>query len=278
MAKKVIYLSPSSHGKGVNRGIDEGCYEDEHTRPIAEEAAKLLNATGQFKAVVAKPGTTMTQRCAESDALGADLHVPVHTNAFKDEDVRYLLFMFYADTPDYRKLFDAVRGPLEKAYPGPDAAVFSVRKDLYEITQPAAKTVYCELGFHTNEIDSDFIHNEDLVGRALAEGLAACFGEKLKTAAKKTEKKTTTTTKKTETKKEVKTVKIELPQLEYGAKGKPVKTMQRLIIAEGYSCGSAGADGDFGDGTLRGLKKYQKKKDLVQDGICGEKTWSKLLK
>lgn len=277
MAKKVIYLSPSSHGKGVNRGIDEGCYEDGHTRPIAEEAAKLLNATGKFEAVVAKPGTSMAQRCAESDALGADLHVPVHTNAFKDEDVRYLLFMFYADTPEYRELFDAVRGPLEKAYPGPDAAVFSVRKDLYEISQPAAKTIYCELGFHTNEIDSNFIHDEDLVGRALAEGLAACFGEKLKAAAKKPTEKKQTTAKK-ETKKEDKTVKIELPQLEKGDKGNSVKAMQRIIIAEGYSCGSAGADGNFGDGTARGLAKYQKKKGLTQDGICGEKTWSKMLK
>lgn len=277
MAKKVIYLSPSSHGKGVNRGIDEGCYEDEHTRPIAEEAAKLLNATGKFEAVVAKPGTSMAQRCAESDALGADLHVPVHTNAFKDEDVRYLLFMFYEDTKEYRELFDAVRKPMEKAYPGPDAAVFSVRKDLYEINQPAAKTIYCELGFHTNEIDSDFIHDEDLVGRALAEGLAACFGEKLKAAATKPTEKKQTTTKK-ETKKEVKTVKIELPQLEKGDKGNSVKAMQRIIIAEGYSCGSSGADGNFGDGTLRGLKKYQKKKGLTQDGICGEKTWSKMLK
>ena len=277
MDKKVIYFSPSSHGKGVNRGIDEGCYEDEHTRPIVEVATELLNATGKFEAVIAKAGASMAQRCAESDALGADLHVPVHTNAFKDEDVRYLLFMFYEDTKTYRELFDAVRKPMEEAYPGPDAAVFSVRKDLYEITQPKAKTLYCELGFHSNKIDSDFIHDEDTVGRALAQGICDYYGVKLKAAAKKQPAKQTAT-KKTETKKEDKTVKIELPQLEKGDKGASVKAMQRLIIAEGYSCGSAGADGDFGDGTARGLAKYQKKKGLVVDEICGEKTWAKLLK
>lgn len=78
--------------------------------------------------------------------------------------------------------------------------------------------------------------------------------------------------------KKAETCKIELPVLEKGSKGASVKAMQTLIIAAGYSCGSAEADGKFGAGTERGLEKYQKKKGLKVDGICGAKTWAALLK
>ena len=74
------------------------------------------------------------------------------------------------------------------------------------------------------------------------------------------------------------TVTITLPELSEGDSGNSVKAMQNLIEAAGYSVGSAGADGIFGAGTERGLKKYQAKKGLAADGICGTKTWTKLLK
>jgi hypothetical protein len=57
-----------------------------------------------------------------------------------------------------------------------------------------------------------------------------------------------------------------------------VKTLQRMLIAKGYSCGSCGADGDFGSGTKSGVIKFQKAKGLTQDGIVGNATWTALLK
>ena len=73
-------------------------------------------------------------------------------------------------------------------------------------------------------------------------------------------------------------VDVKLNTLKQGDKGAQVRAMQMLIIGSGYSCGSAGADGDFGSGTLYGLKLYQKAKRLTVDGICGVNTWTKLLK
>lgn len=78
--------------------------------------------------------------------------------------------------------------------------------------------------------------------------------------------------------KPVKTVSIELPVLRRGDSGQSVKAMQRIIIAAGYSCGSAGADGKFGEGTERGLRKYQARAGWTPDGICGVKTWTRMLK
>lgn len=83
-------------------------------------------------------------------------------------------------------------------------------------------------------------------------------------------------TTKTNTKKEG-TCTVKLKVLQKGSKGSDVKSLQLLLIGYGYSCGKAGADGDFGTGTNSAVKKYQKAKGLTVDGIVGEKTWKKLL-
>lgn len=178
--EKVVYLSPSEHGVGANKCLHAGCYEDKHTRPIAEAAAKYLTLNG-FKVVIAKEGTSMRERCAESDKIGAAFHIPIHTNAYKDSSTRYLMLMFYANDTVYKKIFNAIAPRLEAVYPNNTVTVFSVRKDLYEVNQPKAKTVYCELGFHTNKTDCDqFIHKPDMVGKALAHGICDYFGVEFK--------------------------------------------------------------------------------------------------
>lgn len=77
------------------------------------------------------------------------------------------------------------------------------------------------------------------------------------------------------TKTEVCTVEVKV--LRKGAKGDNVKALQILLIGRGYSCGSYGADGDFGTATYNAVKAFQKAKGLSVDGVCGPKTWNKLL-
>ena len=57
--------------------------------------------------------------------------------------------------------------------------------------------------------------------------------------------------------------------LSQGDSGDAVKTMQRMLIACGYSCGSTGADGDFGANTLAALQSFQKAAGLTVDGVYG---------
>ena len=40
--------------------------------------------------------------------------------------------------------------------------------------------------------------------------------------------------------------------------GNDVKELQSLLIQAGYSCGSYGADGDFGDATENAVRELQK--------------------
>ena len=61
-----------------------------------------------------------------------------------------------------------------------------------------------------------------------------------------------------------------------GDKGEAVKTMQSNLIYIGYSCGSAGADGDFGEGTKQAVIKFQKANKLTADGLYGAKSKAKL--
>lgn len=76
---------------------------------------------------------------------------------------------------------------------------------------------------------------------------------------------------------EVDTVMIKLPVLKKGAKRDEVKSLQALLIGYGYSVGSSGVDGSFGNATLAAVKKYQSRNGLEIDGSVGPKTWAKLL-
>lgn len=171
-----VFLSPSDHGIGQNKCLHADCYEDKHTRPIAEVCARHLKNSG-IEVMIGKADQSLYDRCRDSNLFGADLHVPIHTNAWSDPEMRYLMFMFYADKEKYRKVFNAVAPELEAVYPGHGKSKFAVRTDLAEITQPAAVSLYCELGFHTNRTDCDeFIHNPEVVGKALAKGICKYLG------------------------------------------------------------------------------------------------------
>ena len=74
------------------------------------------------------------------------------------------------------------------------------------------------------------------------------------------------------------TVSVSLSVLKKGSTGKEVKTLQRLLIALGFSCGASGVDGSFGNATLEAVKNYQKAKGLVVDGSVGSVTWTSILK
>jgi hypothetical protein len=65
--------------------------------------------------------------------------------------------------------------------------------------------------------------------------------------------------------------------LKKGCKGEDVKALQVLLIANGCSCGNAGADGDFGSGTYNAVCKYQRENSLEIDGVVGKATICRLL-
>ena len=58
-----------------------------------------------------------------------------------------------------------------------------------------------------------------------------------------------------------------------GSRGAHVKMMQTQLNKKGFKLS---VDGIAGPQTIGALKKFQKSKGLVVDGLCGKQTWSKL--
>ena len=71
---------------------------------------------------------------------------------------------------------------------------------------------------------------------------------------------------------------VELPVLQRGDTGEAVRAMQILLRGRGFGVGWYGADGEFGAATEDGLRAFQRVKREETDGVCGERTWSRLLK
>lgn len=136
------------------------------------------------------------------------------------------------------------------------------------IRQTNCPAVLVECAF----IDSDDVKAVDTLaerqkmGRAIAHGVLAFFDVAVKLQAAKVVEEIVK-----------RTVAVRLPVLQKGSTGDTVKVMQRLLIGNGISCGDAGADGDFGSGTLSAVKQFQLIRNLTADGIVGAKTWAALL-
>lgn len=62
-----------------------------------------------------------------------------------------------------------------------------------------------------------------------------------------------------------------------GDSGTRVKVLQLLLIGFNCPCGVWGADGKFGSATFQAVKKFQKSRELKEDGMAGPETWKKLL-
>lgn len=68
-----------------------------------------------------------------------------------------------------------------------------------------------------------------------------------------------------------------LPVLQKGDASECVRSAQLLLIGRGYTCGSWGADGDFGAATQAATINFQRTHNLDADGIIGAQTWAALL-
>ncbi len=62
--------------------------------------------------------------------------------------------------------------------------------------------------------------------------------------------------------------------LQKGSQGEEVRLLQQKLVSLGYSVGSAGADGDFGQGTYNAVVKFQSDHGLLVDGVVGDGTWA----
>ena len=170
MSKKV-FLSPSNQ------------YDNHYAYGNTTEAVQCGKIAEACKAALIRNGIdvmlmhdeSMQEKCQKSNAFGADLHVPIHTNAFNGSVSGTRMF-YYADGGEGHKACKAIFARLAPVTPGNSE---SIRADasLYEVRVPSAPTAYCECEFHDNANTAKWIiGNTTLIGETIAHGICDYFG------------------------------------------------------------------------------------------------------
>ena len=166
-----VYLSPSNQTD--NRYAYGNTTEDMQCGKIAEACrAALVRSSVE---VMVGQYDTMGNRCAASDRFGADLHVPIHTNAYNGKTSGTRIFCYSMDGAGY-KACKAVFDVLAPYTPGTSENI-KANPSLYEVKNPKAPTVYIEVDFHdVPDVAKWIIENTNGIGEKIAEGLCNALG------------------------------------------------------------------------------------------------------
>ena len=169
MAKK-IFLSPSSQtGNVYSYGNTNEAVQCGRIAAACELALKRCS----FR-VKSEQFDTLANRVAHSNSWGADLHVPIHTNAF-NEKVTGTRIMCYDLKGEGYKASKAVFDALAPITPGTSENVKT--STFYEIVHSNAPCVYVEAEFHdVPEMAKWIIDNTEAIGEAICKGICNYFG------------------------------------------------------------------------------------------------------
>ena len=166
-----IYLSPSNQTE--NRYAYGNTTEAVQCGKIADACRAALERSGVTVKVGHMP--SMQDKCKESNAFGAELHVPIHTNAFNGTVTGTRMFCFNSGG-EGMKACKAIFARLAPVTPGTSENI-RVDASLYEVRVPSAPTAYIECEFHDNATTAKWIveHTVD-IGEAIARGICDYFG------------------------------------------------------------------------------------------------------
>lgn len=167
-----VYLSPANHG-GHNIGCS-GFSEDVGARAVATNAAAYL----QGRSFVVKVGQgDYKQNYADSNAWGADLHVPIHSNAGAwgcEQGAASKLggtwTMYRTEGSHGQQLASQILSAVKGKSPGTNDTMM-LRDNLLELNT-SARSAYAEMGFHTYYWDTVWLaFGAKEAGEALGKGI-----------------------------------------------------------------------------------------------------------
>lgn len=165
-----VYLAPSNQVE--NRYAYGDTTEAVQCGKIAEACKAALERSG----VTVQVGHMihMSEKIAQSNAFGADLHVPIHTNAFNGTVTGTRMFCF-SRSSEGMKACKAIFARLAPITPGTSESIQV--SDYDEIVYTNAPAAYVECEFHDNAEAAKWIveHTTD-IGEAIAQGICDYFG------------------------------------------------------------------------------------------------------
>lgn len=167
-----IYLSPSS--QPANTYAAGATNEQTQCRKIALAAVEALQRCGFEAKTNVTEGKTMYDRVRESNEWNADLHLPIHTNAFngKLKGTRMFCSSLSGRGGDACR---AILKALASVVPGESDNVQTA--EFYEITASNAPCAYCEAAFHDNAEQAAWIisHTKE-IAEGICKGVCDYFG------------------------------------------------------------------------------------------------------
>ena len=261
-----VYLSPSCQ------------YDNAYAYGNTTEAVQCIKIANACKTALERSGisvkmpsdNSLVNRCAESDKWGADLHVPIHTNAFNKKTTGTRVYYYDGSAKGYNAA-KAIYSVLAPFTPGTSESV-SANNGLLEVNRPTAPTAYVEVDFHdVPSIAKWIIENTTAIGEKIAQGICKYFGVTYMSATSSTSRTKPTTTNTT--------TKIEAPDiggyLKEGDKSVAVYAYKQLLaLLKKKGIIAQGVDNNeiFGAGTKTATKQVQLAAGITVDGLAGPQT------
>lgn len=263
MAK--VYLSPSCQ------------YDNAYAYGNTTEGVQCVKISNACKAALQRSGisvmtpttNSLVARCTESDRWGANLHVPIHTNAYNGKTSGTRVY-YHSESAKGKKAAKAIFDVLAPFTPGKSESM-SANNGLLEVHMPDAPTAYVEVDFHDVPSIAKWItENTTAIGEKIAQGICKYFGVTYKAASSTT---TNTAVKPTAT------VKVDAPSyddyLKEGDKSLAVYAYkQQLALLKKKGIITQGVDNNniFGAGTRTATMQVQRAAGITVDGLAGPQT------
>ena len=168
-----IYLSPSSQPANLYSAGNTN--EQIQCNRIAEYCKVALERCG-FSVKKGPEGQHYKQNVTESNAWGADIHMPIHTNAGGGRGPRVFV---YKSVEANTKFAAPVLDALNEIVPVKAKNGLSAQPGLYECNASKGICVYVEAAFHDNAQEAQWIiNNVEAIGEAICKGICSGTGVK----------------------------------------------------------------------------------------------------
>jgi len=224
-----------------------GDTEGAHAPILAALIAKKLSEKG-IESKIRIPSHSLNENMAEAKSFGAELYIPLHTNA-AGSSARGTRFGYDSSRNDSKEACQIFVNRWKQFYPLPNKVKLAIYNSFGESKRPHCPSVYTELIFHSNIDDANFLHNNM---EQCADTLVQCVLDYFELRGSGIVSNTT---------------------VRLGNKGDAVSKLQTLLLEKGYKIT---VDGIFGNETLQVLKQYQSDNGLEVDGVCGNITYGNL--
>lgn len=170
-AKKTIVID-AGHGGSRSGAVYEGIQEKDINLSVSLKLEALLKNAG-YNVVMTRTTDVymgLYERADLANAVGADLFVSIHSNAFKDPAIHGVLTYYHPSSGRGKRLAQAIQGPICSATGAQNKGISSA--DFVVLRETDMCAVLVEMGFMTNH-DELMRLNDNTYQDKLAAGITA---------------------------------------------------------------------------------------------------------